>query len=103
MEPRRTGLVPPPGSLGEDKPLPVGEHPGGAEARGLEDVEGAFRRGVPETVNALYYLRNCAIRMKTVLEEGRIEEFGELIVAGISGSYDTVMGLPVDKVIAALG
>ena len=32
-----------------------------------------------------------------------IQEFGELIVAGISGSYDTVMGLPVDKVIAALG
>src|SRR5579872_3530675 len=44
-----------------------------------ENVWGAFRRGVPETVNALYYLRNCAIRMKTVLEEGNVEEFGELI------------------------
>lgn len=32
-----------------------------------------------------------------------IQESGELIISGISGSYDTVMGLPVDKVIAALG
>ncbi len=44
-----------------------------------ENVWGAFRRGVPETVNALYYLRNCAIRMKKVLEDGLIDEFGELI------------------------
>jgi D-glycero-alpha-D-manno-heptose-7-phosphate kinase len=44
-----------------------------------ENVWGAFRRGVPETVNALYYLRNCAIRMKTVLLEGHLEEVGELI------------------------
>src|SRR5262249_17915588 len=40
-----------------------------------ENVWGAFRKGVPETVNALYYLRNCAIRMKTVLIEGNIAEF----------------------------
>ena len=32
-----------------------------------------------------------------------IQESGELIISGISGNYDTVMGLPVDKVIAALG
>lgn len=44
-----------------------------------ENVWGAFRRGVPETVNALYYLRNCAIRMRTVLLEGNIEEFAELL------------------------
>ncbi len=44
-----------------------------------ENVWGAFRRGNPETVNALYYLRNCAIRMKTVLLEQNIPEFGELI------------------------
>lgn len=44
-----------------------------------ENVWGAFRRGVPETVNALYYLRNCAIRMRTVIQEGNVEEFGELI------------------------
>jgi D-glycero-alpha-D-manno-heptose-7-phosphate kinase len=44
-----------------------------------ENVWGAFRRGVPETVNALYYLRNCAIRMKTVLEEGNIPEFAGLL------------------------
>lgn len=44
-----------------------------------ENVWGAFRRGIPETVNALYYLRNCAIRMRTVLLDGNIEEFAELI------------------------
>jgi D-glycero-alpha-D-manno-heptose-7-phosphate kinase len=44
-----------------------------------ENVWGAFRRGVPETVNALYYLRNCAIRMRTVLLEGDIDEFADLI------------------------
>ncbi len=44
-----------------------------------ENVWGAFRRGVPETVNALYYLRNCAIRMRTVLIERNVEEFGLLM------------------------
>jgi septum formation protein len=32
-----------------------------------------------------------------------IQESGELIVSEISGSFETVMGLPVDKVIEALG
>jgi septum formation protein len=31
-----------------------------------------------------------------------IQEFGELIIAGIQGSYENVMGLPVEKVVAAL-
>ncbi|HEV2472060.1 MAG TPA: hypothetical protein VGS41_05300 [Chthonomonadales bacterium] len=44
-----------------------------------EHVWGAFRKGVPETVNALYDLRNCAIRMRTVLLEGDIEEFASLL------------------------
>jgi D-glycero-alpha-D-manno-heptose-7-phosphate kinase len=44
-----------------------------------ENVWGAFRRGSAETVNALYYLRNCAIRMRTVILERKTEEFGELI------------------------
>ena len=44
-----------------------------------ENVWGAFRRGTPETVNALYYLRNCAIRMRTVLLEGSVEEFADLL------------------------
>lgn len=44
-----------------------------------ENVWGAFRQGVPDTVNALYYLRNCAIRMRTVLEEGNIDEFAALL------------------------
>ncbi len=44
-----------------------------------ENVWGAFRRGAPETVNALYYLRNCAIRMRSVILEQNVEEFGELI------------------------
>ena len=32
-----------------------------------------------------------------------IQEHGDLIVAGIEGSFENVMGLPVDKVVAALG
>ena len=32
-----------------------------------------------------------------------IQEHGELIVAGIQGSFENVMGLPVEKVVAALG
>ena len=32
-----------------------------------------------------------------------IQESGELIISGIEGAYDNVMGLPVAKVIAALG
>lgn len=31
-----------------------------------------------------------------------IQEHGELIISGISGSFENVMGLPVDKVVAAL-
>lgn len=44
-----------------------------------ENVWGAFRRGVPETVNSLYALRNCALQMRTVLMEGAIEELAELL------------------------
>lgn len=44
-----------------------------------QEVWDAFRRGVPATVNALYDLRNCAVRMRTVIEKSAIEEFGELI------------------------
>ena len=32
-----------------------------------------------------------------------IQESGELIISGIRGNYDNVMGLPVAKVLAALG
>lgn len=32
-----------------------------------------------------------------------IQEHGERIIAGIQGSFDNVMGLPVDLVVAALG
>lgn len=31
-----------------------------------------------------------------------IQEYGELIIAGINGNFDNVMGLPVDLVVAAL-
>lgn len=43
------------------------------------EVWDAFRKGTPATVNALYDLRNCAVRMRTVIENSAIEEFGELI------------------------
>lgn len=32
-----------------------------------------------------------------------IQEHGELIISGISGSFDNVMGLPVDKLVGVLG
>lgn len=44
-----------------------------------EHVWGAYRAGTPETVNALYNLRNVAIRMRTVLEKGDLDEFPELL------------------------
>lgn len=44
-----------------------------------ENVWGAYRRGSAETINALYNLRNVAIRMKSVLEDGDLEEFGQLL------------------------
>lgn len=43
------------------------------------DVWGSFRSGNADTVNALYSLRNVAIRMRTVLLEGDVEEFGDLL------------------------
>ncbi len=44
-----------------------------------ENVWNAFRRGNPATLNALYSLREGAMRMRSALLEERIEEFGELI------------------------
>ena len=44
-----------------------------------ENVWGAFRRGVPETVNALYALRDGAVEMRERLLSGDAERFGELI------------------------
>ncbi|NLC57003.1 MAG: hypothetical protein GX774_09220 [Armatimonadetes bacterium] len=43
------------------------------------DVWGNYRSGNPDTVNALYNLRNVAIRMRTVLLEGDLAEFGDLL------------------------
>lgn len=44
-----------------------------------ENVWGAFRRGAPETVKALYALRDIAVRMRTVLLEGDVETFADLL------------------------
>ncbi len=44
-----------------------------------EKVWNAFRKGNSATLNALYSLREVAIRMKSALLEERIEEFGVLI------------------------
>jgi D-glycero-alpha-D-manno-heptose-7-phosphate kinase len=44
-----------------------------------ENVWGAFRRGVPATVNALYALRQCAIDVRVALLAGNVEEFAELL------------------------
>ena len=44
-----------------------------------ENVWGAFRRGVPETVNALYSLRDCALRMREALLNADVELFADLL------------------------
>lgn len=44
-----------------------------------ENVWGAFRRGEPATVNALYSLRSCAQRMRDVLASGTVDAFADLL------------------------
>lgn len=44
-----------------------------------ENVWCAFRRGMPETVNALYALRDGAVMMREALLGGRIDQFGALL------------------------
>jgi D-glycero-alpha-D-manno-heptose-7-phosphate kinase len=44
-----------------------------------ENVWGAFRRGAPATVNALYTLRECAVQMREALLHGDSEAFGALL------------------------
>ncbi len=44
-----------------------------------ENVWGAFRRGVPATVNALYALRECAHRARTALLNGNVEELTQIM------------------------
>ena len=44
-----------------------------------ENVWGAYRRGAPETVNALYNLRDIASGMKCALLSGNIDVFSDLM------------------------
>jgi|SRR5579871_2434403 len=44
-----------------------------------ENVWGAFRRGVPETVNALYSLRDCALRMREALLNSDIGAVADIL------------------------
>jgi D-glycero-alpha-D-manno-heptose-7-phosphate kinase len=44
-----------------------------------ENVWGAFRRGAPSTVNALYTLRECAVQMRETLLNGDSQAFGDLL------------------------
>lgn len=44
-----------------------------------ENVWGAFRRGVSETVNALYALRECAYEARTALLEEDIDRFADVM------------------------
>ena len=44
-----------------------------------ENVWGAFRRGAPATVNALYTLRECAVRMRDALLTGDTGAFADLL------------------------
>jgi D-glycero-alpha-D-manno-heptose-7-phosphate kinase len=44
-----------------------------------ENVWGSYRKGSPETVNALYSLRNIAFSMRYVLLAGKLDEFADLM------------------------
>ncbi len=44
-----------------------------------ENVWNAYRQGIPETVTALYNLRNIAFNMRYILMSGKIGEFPELM------------------------
>lgn len=44
-----------------------------------ENVWGAYRRGMPETVNALFSLRDIAYKMKDALMVGKLDEFASLM------------------------
>ncbi len=44
-----------------------------------ENVWGAFRRGVPATVNALYTLRECAVQMREALLQSDCAAFADLL------------------------
>jgi D-glycero-alpha-D-manno-heptose-7-phosphate kinase len=44
-----------------------------------ENVWGAFRRGVPETVNALYALRDCAAEARATLLAGDVEGLAQVV------------------------
>lgn len=44
-----------------------------------ENVWGAYRRGVPETVSALFHLRNIAYTMRYVLLSGKLDELADLL------------------------
>lgn len=44
-----------------------------------ENVWGAFRRGAPATVNALYALRECAVRMREALMQGDSGAFADML------------------------
>lgn len=44
-----------------------------------ENVWGAFQRGVPDTVNALYSLRDCATRMRIALLTADIGAFADIL------------------------
>lgn len=44
-----------------------------------ENVWGAYRKGVPETVNALFTLRDIAYKTKEALLTGNLDEFADLL------------------------
>lgn len=44
-----------------------------------ENVWGAFRRGAPATVNALFTLRECAVRMREALLQGDCGAFADIL------------------------
>lgn len=74
-------------------------HPGG-EKDTFHDITGVTFRLLDEPAIADYFAKVNPLDKAGAYG---IQEHGDLVVAGIEGSFENVMGLPVDKVVAALG
>ncbi len=74
--------------------------PGGRGATCLHEITAVRFRKLEEAVIEAYLAKVNPLDKAGAYG---IQESGELIVEGIEGNFDNVMGLPVAKVLAALG
>ncbi len=74
-------------------------HPGGVKSLFHDLTDVTFRELDEVAISAYFSLVNPLDKAGAY----GIQEHGERIILGISGSFENVMGLPVDKVLEALG